>query len=354
MKNIKRKIAAVMLAAASLCTTAGAVDLYVDTDLINTDVPPQVINGRTLVPVRAIFEALNASVEWNGETQTVTGQRGSTTVIMQIGSTTAYVNGEAKTLDVPAQLINDRTMVPARFISESLGCDVTWYQESQTAAVADILKYQKIYVTKTGEKYHYSDSCNGGTYYEATLAEAMGRGLTPCDKCVLTTADVPTAPSAGLSVGDVVTMPTQMYFDENGAVKERGSLGFGSKDIMFFDINGEVYISEMTITRFLANILEEENANEGKTIITTDPNFKYIDYPNLSWEEKDGNMIYSYKGITFTYSISATGADNEVGIQDGCRAINRMGGWIFSANDLAAHFGLDKTVLYIGDHVVIG
>ena len=77
-------------------------------------------------------------------------------------------------------------MVPARFISEAMGCDVTWYQNTQTAAVADKIKGQHIYVTKTGKRYHFSGTCNGGTYYEATLAEAMGRGLEPCDKCVLT------------------------------------------------------------------------------------------------------------------------------------------------------------------------
>ena len=74
----------------------------------------------------------------------------------------------------------------ARFVSESLGCVVTWYNETQTAAVANKTKGEHIYVTKTGKRYHYSGTCNGGTYYEATLAEAMGRGLTPCDKCVLT------------------------------------------------------------------------------------------------------------------------------------------------------------------------
>ena len=105
---------------------------------------------------------------------------------MQIDNKTAYVNGEPTELDVPAQIINDRTMVPARFVSEAMGCKVTWYQEEKTAAVADKLKDQPIYVTRTGKRYHFSGTCNGGTYYEATLAEAMGRGLTPCDKCVLT------------------------------------------------------------------------------------------------------------------------------------------------------------------------
>ncbi len=169
-----------------LISSANAVDLYVDLTKIDTDTPPTIVDGRTLVPLRAIFEALGAEVEWNNATRTATGTRGETVVSVQIDSSIAYVNGEAKELDVPAQIINDRTMVPARFVSEAMGCKVTWYQEEKTAAVADKLKDQPIYVTKTGKRYHFSGTCNGGTYYEATLAEAMGRGLTPCDKCVLT------------------------------------------------------------------------------------------------------------------------------------------------------------------------
>ncbi len=180
-----RKLLLTLAAALLLATSATAVDLYVDTAKIDTDVPPVVVEGRTLVPVRAIFEALGATVAWDQETQTATGTRGDTTVTIQIDNTTAYVNGEAKTLDVPAQLVDNRTMVPARFISEALDCDVTWDQNTQTAAVADETKGQQIYVTETGKRYHYDPNCNGGTYYEATLAQAMGRGLTPCEKCVL-------------------------------------------------------------------------------------------------------------------------------------------------------------------------
>ena len=177
-----KKLFALMLGLLSctllFCLSVNAVELYVDTELVQTDVPPQLVGGRTLVPMRAIFEYLGAEVTWDNDTRTATGTLNDTVVTIQIDNTTAYVNGVPYTLDVPAQIIGNRTMVPARFVSESLGCVVTWYNETQTAAVAN--------KTKTGKRYHYSGTCNGGTYYEATLAEAMGRGLTPCDKCVLT------------------------------------------------------------------------------------------------------------------------------------------------------------------------
>ena len=190
-----KKLIAFLFTAMLLTASAGAVDLYVDMSKIETDTPPTLVEGRTLVPLRAIFEAIGANVEWDNDTRTATGTKDNTTVIIQINNSTAYVNGEARTLDVPAQLINDRTMVPARFISEAMGCDVTWYDTTKTAAVANALKGQHFYVTETGDHYHYSSTCNGGTYYEATLAEAVGRGLTPCDKCVLTGDNPAESPS---------------------------------------------------------------------------------------------------------------------------------------------------------------
>lgn len=179
-----KRICSFIFAAVMMISTVSAVDLYVDMEKIETDTPPTIVDGRTLVPLRAIFEAIGADVEWDGSTSTATGKKDNITVSIQIGNTTAYVNDEAKILDVPAQIINDRTMVPARFISEAMGCSVTWYAETGTAAVANKLNGQKFYVTETGKRYHYNETCNGGTYYEASLAEAIARGLTPCSKCV--------------------------------------------------------------------------------------------------------------------------------------------------------------------------
>ena len=102
---------------------------------ISFDQAPTLENGRTLVPLRAIFEALGAEVLWNDDTQTVTATKGSTEISLQIGSTQMNVNGAIKTLDVPAKLINSRTLVPVRAISEAFGCKVDWDQDTQTVLI---------------------------------------------------------------------------------------------------------------------------------------------------------------------------------------------------------------------------
>jgi len=81
-------------------------------------------DGRTLVPMRGIFESLGAEVEWDEATKTVTGKTKDVEVVLTIDSNKATVNGEEKTLDVPAQLIDSSTFVPARFVAEALNCDV--------------------------------------------------------------------------------------------------------------------------------------------------------------------------------------------------------------------------------------
>lgn len=92
----RRMLAFLLLLLFALTASAGAVSLYVDTDLIQTDVPPTIVDGRTLVPMRAIFEALGAEVDWDGETRTATGTLGDHTVVIQVGETEALVDGETR------------------------------------------------------------------------------------------------------------------------------------------------------------------------------------------------------------------------------------------------------------------
>ncbi|PRO66290.1 NlpC/P60 family protein [Alkalicoccus urumqiensis] len=82
--------------------------------------------GRTLVPMRSIFEQLGATVTWDGATKQVTGVLGDQTVELMIGSADAKASGKPVRLDQAAELINGNTMVPLRFVSESLGAKVDW------------------------------------------------------------------------------------------------------------------------------------------------------------------------------------------------------------------------------------
>ena len=96
---------------------------------------PVVESGRTLVPIRFLFERMGSTVEWNDAERSATVSMNGQTLKVTIDDTTAIVNGNKEQLDVPARLINNKTMIPLRFISERLGADVTYDEENHIAIV---------------------------------------------------------------------------------------------------------------------------------------------------------------------------------------------------------------------------
>lgn len=113
------------------------VAVIVNNNPLTFDQNPLVINGRTLAPVRAIFEALGATVEWKNDTREVISTKGNTTITMAIDNTTMYKNGEAITLDVAPQIIGERTLVPVRAIAEAFNCKVEWNNDTQTVIITE-------------------------------------------------------------------------------------------------------------------------------------------------------------------------------------------------------------------------
>ncbi|MEW6426100.1 MAG: N-acetylmuramoyl-L-alanine amidase [Bacillota bacterium] len=116
-----------------------AVKVQVAGREVTFDVPPVIENGRTLVPLRGIAEALGARVAWEEKSKTVTiakdGETGSITVKLTVGKTIALKNTEKIALDVPAKIIQNRTMVPLRFVGEALGAAVRWDPASRLVSI---------------------------------------------------------------------------------------------------------------------------------------------------------------------------------------------------------------------------
>ncbi|WP_281888247.1 stalk domain-containing protein [Paenibacillus sp. YYML68] len=114
---------------------SSGISVSVDGTDIRFEQPSVIREGNTLTPVRAIFEALGAKVEWNASTQTATAIKGASTVSIQIGSKSALRNGQTVTLEAPAQLIGGSTMVPARFVAEAFGGTVSWDGDTRSVHI---------------------------------------------------------------------------------------------------------------------------------------------------------------------------------------------------------------------------
>ena len=147
----------IALLSISTCVFAGVtVELNGETlnftDANGYTVNPQIINNRTMVPLRKIFETLGADIEWYGESETVIATKGDTKVKLQINNSIAELtkNGITQkiTLDSKPVIVNDRTLVPLRFISESLEKQVAWDQDTQTAIIIDYDYFINVFKTK--------------------------------------------------------------------------------------------------------------------------------------------------------------------------------------------------------------
>ena len=134
-------IAAIMLFSSISVFAAEPVTVTLNGNPIEFDVPAQIINDRTMVPMRKIFESLGASVDWVEQQQGIIATKDSKIIVMKIGSDLMIVSDisagtqEEITLDVPPQIVGDRTLVPVRAISESLGVSVDWVAETQTVVL---------------------------------------------------------------------------------------------------------------------------------------------------------------------------------------------------------------------------
>ena len=140
MKKVKRifsilLIAAMMLSMVPFASAASTITIKIDGATVSSDTAPVVISGTTLVPVRVITEYLGADVSWNGTTRQATFKTSAYTVVFTIDSASYTVNGVKKTLPIAARIINRRTMIPLRALSEAIGADVEYNATTHTAFV---------------------------------------------------------------------------------------------------------------------------------------------------------------------------------------------------------------------------
>ncbi|RUT31849.1 copper amine oxidase N-terminal domain-containing protein [Paenibacillus zeisoli] len=115
---------------------ASPIRIYMNGIKLAADQAPIEKEGRVLLPLRAIFEALDATVDWNAKTSMITAKKGSTKVTLKLNSKAATLNNQKVTLDVPAQEVNGRTLVPVRFVSTALGADVEWRASTRSVHVS--------------------------------------------------------------------------------------------------------------------------------------------------------------------------------------------------------------------------
>jgi hypothetical protein len=114
------------------------IKVYLYDELVDMD-NPVIVNGNTLVPLRALFESLGALVYWDDQSKTIRATKGSTVINIPLGSNEVTKDNQKITLEEPASLINDKTYVPLRFVAESFDQNVRWDQENKSIYIGKSL-----------------------------------------------------------------------------------------------------------------------------------------------------------------------------------------------------------------------
>ncbi|HWD40457.1 MAG TPA: copper amine oxidase N-terminal domain-containing protein [Fimbriimonas sp.] len=167
---------------------------------------PIMSNDRVLVPLRGVLEHMGARVSWNPSNETVSAVKGYSDVKLRIGETTASIDGNPVSLDVPAQILNGSTMVPLRFVGEALGEDVQWQASRNLVNIVTGNGYaQKLHDDRPPAHHNPATEAlvfEAGAVLPVTLDEHLSSATTTRGDTFSTTID---GNESGLPTGTQVT-----------------------------------------------------------------------------------------------------------------------------------------------------
>ncbi len=284
-------------------TSASAADdikLYVNNEALSFegDQPPVIQNGRTLVPFRAVFEKMGATVGWDNDSRLCSATLGGVSVSIQIDDTTVIINGtKAVESDVPAQIINSRTMVPLRVLSESVGADVDWDASTRTVTVTSPKTAADNTADNAANTPADSTAKSGITEQEAENIAYENAGIDPADAQYL---NVRTEMDDGIYVYEIEFYANGTEYDyEINA--ETGDIVSMDKDAERIDMNnnnsasGSVVSGEMSSDKAVEIALSDAGVSKSQASMLKaerdiDDGIEIYDV-----EFKDGTIEYSYE-----------------------------------------------------------
>ena len=296
---MKKILIWIMLVAVFTVTAFAAenpVTVYLDNEPVQFDVEPQIINGRTMVPVRAIFEKLGAAVTWDDTTKTAIAKRGEITVEISVNATEMSVNGSKTALDSPAVIINSRTLVPLRAISAAFGCEVGWQgTERRVSLIADTEKFTMLFNSEGSVSFASDEACkkcDEGWFADAAMSKKVEHSFADgiCVMC---------KKAGGADMTEIANgrLPRDSYY--------MNTLEGGAADPFILEHNGMYYLyatggSKFTV-RKSKNLLNWQSVSEPILYLS-----------DTTWAVKSGwaPEVYEYKG-KFYFAFSA---QNEAGI----------------------------------------
>jgi len=319
MKNLYAKISMISIVLICCITTlaygeTNNVSVYVDNEKIEFDVNPVIENGRTLVPLRGVFEKLGAEVDWNKDISEVVIKDENNEIEMLLGKDKVMVNGEINDIDVATKMINSRTFAPLRFISEKLGHDVTWDASTNSVYITknSSIPASKNMIAAVGSK----ENLIALLEYNSKLYNYiwMGRGVltndaVSTDKNSEAVSESPQAGSSqqdssdtnnqveGVQEGDIIKNDGKhIFINAEGGLKIIDSDPNNLKIITIVNIPENTSISEIFITGSKLVVIGQNNfyhiMNKSVESIESD-----LFMPPRYYEDRTNVLIYNIENI---------------------------------------------------------
>lgn len=189
MKKLSNLVLTLFILTSSILSShaqAAGVQVKVNGQMQAYDQAPIIVNDLTLVPMRGVFESLGATVTWDSINQKVTAKKYTTEISLVIGSKTGFVNSKPVPLDVAARIVEGRTMVPLRLVSETLGAEVGWDSKTKTVTITT----EKLPEAQVGNQKSNSSSKHSISTNAMTLEQAFELAVNSSNELKTTKIDI--------------------------------------------------------------------------------------------------------------------------------------------------------------------
>ncbi len=269
--------------------TRDPVKLFVKSEALTGDMPPIIFNNYTLVPARLVFEKLGASVSWNESKKRVGVVMGDKNISLDINKQNALVNGSTYKMPIAPKIINNRTMIPTRFVAETLGLKVEWIARTRT-----------VLVDRPGEG-------------NAVIKDASSTTIGSATRLKISSND---------AIADYSTHeyndPPRLAIDINNAVLSWQGSGMAVNSGSLKSVRASQYEVNPNITRIVADL---NNWTGYKLSLSNDKKELYVDFDNKPAEIEAVN--FSNSGDTDVVSISTkNGGKYDILPSDGSGKVN--------------------------------
>jgi len=259
-------LALMLTAFASTASASNPISVLLNGKTLSFPQPPIIESGRTLVPMRVIFEELGATVDWDGATRTITATAQDLIIIMQVGNNVFTRNGEEVTLDVAPKIVNGSTLVPVRAVAESFDADVRWNQLASivTIQVEDNtpqINFREVVATANGHSIRAGEvmvrtvmaqenvkldgiTQNSENFNKAVLEESVRLSVFP-------------AILSGYAEKNNITVSAEKQREVQEEVKEMVDLMSGEKGFLaFFSTSGFQSVEHYTYLVMLEELMD--------------------------------------------------------------------------------------------------